>query len=125
VRLLFFVPLILVVYAYAGYPVVLWALTKRRPREVMRKPIYPSVSIIVAARNEADKIRRKIEHSLALDYPNERLEILVASDASDDGTDDIVKEFVGRGVHLVRAPQRHGKEHAQAWPWRSPGVRSS
>jgi cellulose synthase/poly-beta-1,6-N-acetylglucosamine synthase-like glycosyltransferase len=113
VRLLFLVPLILVVYAYAGYPIVLWALTKRRPREVMRKPIYPSVSIIVAARNEADKIRRKIEHSLALDYPNERLEILVASDASDDGTDDIVKEFVGRGVHLVRAPQRHGKEHAQ------------
>ena len=112
-RLLFLIPLILVVYAYAGYPLVLWALTKRRPREAMRKPIHPSVSIIIAARNEADKIRRKIEHSLALDYPDERLEILVASDASDDGTDDIVKEYVGRGVYLVRAAQRHGKEHVQ------------
>jgi cellulose synthase/poly-beta-1,6-N-acetylglucosamine synthase-like glycosyltransferase len=79
----------------------------------MRKPIYPSVSIVIAAHNEADKIRRKIEHSLALDYPYDCLEILVASDASDDGTDDIVKEYVGRGVHLVRAPQRLGKEHVQ------------
>jgi cellulose synthase/poly-beta-1,6-N-acetylglucosamine synthase-like glycosyltransferase len=113
VRMLFAIPLALVVYAYVGYPLVLWALTKLRSREPIRKLIYPSVSIIVAARNEADKIRRKIEHSLALDYPKERLEILIASDASDDGTDDIVKEYVGRGVHLVSAPQRHGKEHVQ------------
>jgi glycosyltransferase involved in cell wall biosynthesis len=69
--------------------------------------------VIVAARNEVDKIRRKIEHTLDLDYPADRLEILVASDASDDGTDGIVQEYAGRGVQLVRAPQRKGKEHAQ------------
>ena len=112
-RALFLVSMLLVAYTYAGYPLVLWAATRRRPRDVRRKDISPSVSIIVAARNEADKIRRKIEHSLALDYPKERLEILVASDASDDGTDDIVEEYSGRGVRLVRALQRHGKEHAQ------------
>ena len=112
-RTLFVVSLCLVVYTYAGYPLVLWVLTRLRSREALRSEIHPSVSIIVAARNEADKIRRKIEHSLALDYPRERLEILVASDASDDGTDAIVEEYAGRGVRLVRAPQRYGKEHVQ------------
>jgi cellulose synthase/poly-beta-1,6-N-acetylglucosamine synthase-like glycosyltransferase len=114
VRVLFFIALGIVAYTYAGYPLLLRVLTRIRSRDAMRKEIYPSVSVVIAARNEADKIRRKIEQSLALDYPGERLEILVASDASDDGTDDIVKEYVGRGVHLVRAPQRHGKEHVQA-----------
>ena len=112
-RTLFVVSLCLVVYTYAGYPLVLWVLTRLRSREALRSEIHPSVSIIVAARNEADMIRRKIEHSLALDYPRERLEILVASDASDDGTDAIVEEYAGRGVRLVRAPQRYGKEHVQ------------
>jgi cellulose synthase/poly-beta-1,6-N-acetylglucosamine synthase-like glycosyltransferase len=113
VRVLVFASLGLVVYTYVGYPLLLWALTRLRSRDVRPQPIEPSVSIVIAARNEADKIRRKIGHTLALDYPRERLEVLVASDASDDGTDDIVNEFAGRGVRLVRAPQRKGKEHAQ------------
>jgi cellulose synthase/poly-beta-1,6-N-acetylglucosamine synthase-like glycosyltransferase len=117
VRVLFAVALLAVVYAYAGYPLILWGLTKIRSRRPDKREISPSVSIVVAARNEADKIRRKIEHTLALDYPKDRLEILVASDASDDGTDDIVKEFVGRGVHLVRAAERRGKEHVQGTSW--------
>jgi cellulose synthase/poly-beta-1,6-N-acetylglucosamine synthase-like glycosyltransferase len=104
----------LVAYTYVGYPLVLWLLTRRRPRDVQARAIEPSVSIVIAARNEADKIRRKIEHTLALDYPADHLQILVASDASDDGTDAIVGEFAERGVRLVRAPQRKGKEHAQA-----------
>src|SRR5262249_49515557 len=88
-------------------------LTKLGSRTILKREIFPRVSIIIAARNEADKIRQKIEHTLALDYPDDRLEILVASDASDDGTDDIVREYVGRGVRLIRAPERKGKEHAQ------------
>ena len=112
-RILFLVSLGLVAYTYVGYPFVLWVLTRRRARASLAPPIQPSVSVVIAARNEADKIRRKIEHSLALDYPTDRLEVLVASDASDDGTDEIVGEYAGRGVRLVRAPQRNGKEHAQ------------
>ena len=112
-RSLFFASMFLVAYTYAGYPLVLWVLTRIRARDARKGAMLPSVSIIVAARNEADKIRRKIEHSLALDYPQDRLEILVASDASDDGTDDIVREYSSRSVRLVRAPQRKGKEHAQ------------
>jgi len=113
VKILFWLSTCLVVYTYFGYPFVLWALTTLRSRNILKQEIFPRVSIIIAARNEVDKIRQKIEHTLALDYPDQRLEILVASDASDDGTDEIVREYAGRGVRLVRAPERKGKEHAQ------------
>lgn len=111
---LFWGAVALVAYTYVGYPLVLWGLTRLRPRDARKAPCQPTVSVIIAARNEADKIRRKIEHTLALDYPADCLEILVASDASDDGTDAIVEEYAGRGVRLVRAPLRKGKENAQA-----------
>ena len=112
-KILSWVAASLVVYTYFGYPLVLWAFARVRSRRVLRKEIFPSVSIIIAARNEADKIRQKIDHTLALDYPSVQREILVASDASDDATDEIVKEYAARGVQLVRAPQRKGKEHVQ------------
>ena len=112
-KILFWIAASLVVYTYFGYPFVLWAFAKLKSRRVLKDEIFPSVSIIIAARNEADKIRQKIDHTLALDYPAERLEILVASDASDDATDAFVKEYAARGVQLVRAPQRRGKEHVQ------------
>jgi len=113
VKILFWLSTCLVVYAYFGYPFVLWVLTKLRSRIVLKKETVPLVSIIIAARNEADKIRQKIDHTLALNYPEGRHEILVASDASDDGTDEIVNQYAGRGVRLVRASQRRGKEHVQ------------
>ena len=112
-KALFFVSAPLVVYTYAGYPLVPWILTRLRPRDARKGSIEPSVSIIIAARNDADRIRRKIEHTLTLDYPPASLEILVASDASDDGTDEIVGEYTGRAVPLVRAPLRRGKKNAQ------------
>jgi cellulose synthase/poly-beta-1,6-N-acetylglucosamine synthase-like glycosyltransferase len=112
-KILFWVAGSLVVYTFFGYPCVLWVFARIRPRRVMKQGIFPVVSIIIAARNEADKIRQKIDHTLALDYPAERLEILVASDASTDGTDEMVNEYSRRGVRLVRASQRRGKEHAQ------------
>src|SRR5438132_13251994 len=87
VKILFWLSTCLVVYTYFGYPFVLWALTKFRSRNVLKREIFPRVSIIIAARNEADKIRQKIEHTLALDYPAERRNILVASDSCDDGAD--------------------------------------
>lgn len=113
-KVLFWLSASLVVYTYVGYPLVLWALVRLRAREVAQEDIAPSVSIIVAARNEADKIRQKIEHTLGLVYPRDRLELIVASDASDDATDAIVEQYAGQGVRLVRAPQRRGKEFAQS-----------
>src|SRR5262249_28758576 len=93
---------------------VLWGFTKLGSHTIQKRPIFPRVSVIIAARNEADKIRQKIEHTLALDYPADRLDVLVASDASDDGTDEIVKKYGGRHVGLARAPQHKGKENVQA-----------
>jgi hypothetical protein len=70
------------------------------------------VSFIITAHNEAARIRAKIENTLAQDYPARALEILVASDCSSDGTDEIVREYSPR-VRLVRAGERRGKEAAQ------------
>ncbi len=71
--ILFWVSCSLVIYTYIGYPLVLWVLTKIRVRGVRKREIYPSVSIIITARNEEDKIREKIDNTLTLDYPPDLL----------------------------------------------------
>ena len=74
--------------------------------------ITPRVSFIITAHNEEARIAEKIENTLRQDYPAEALEIIVASDCSTDGTDDIVRAY-GPRVRLVRASERRGKEAAQ------------
>ncbi len=103
-----------VLYAYFGYPLALYAVARLFGRPVHRAPIAPEVSFIIAARNEAARIRPKIENSLALDYPRDLLDVIVASDCSDDQTDDIVREYAHQRVRLVAAPERRGKEFAQS-----------
>lgn len=73
----------------------------------------PFISIIIAAYNEEKVIAQKIENCLALDYPPENMEIIVASDGSTDATNDIVRGFVGNGVKLVALPSNQGKSSAQ------------
>lgn len=101
----------LIVYVYAGYPLlllVLPALGARRP--VAADENYElTVTLVVSAFNEAEVIAAKILNSLALDYPREKLEIVVVSDASDDGTDAIVEQFAAQGVRLLRMNERGGK----------------
>lgn len=99
-----------IVWTHAGYPVAAAALARLRPRPVRQEDTTPSVSLVVAAHNEKAAIRARIENALALDYPAEQLEIVVASDASDDGTDAIVEEVAAREPHvrLIRCP-RGGK----------------
>ncbi|MFC4451570.1 glycosyltransferase family 2 protein [Halorussus aquaticus] len=77
------------------------------------KSSLPTVSLVVAAYNEEDVIADKIENSLALDYPDEQLEILVFSDASSDATDDIVRSYADEGVELIRVEGRVGKTECQ------------
>jgi glycosyltransferase involved in cell wall biosynthesis len=106
------------IYSYFLYPLILIAMKKyrgsRNTSPVELDPDKaPSVSLIVTAYNEERRIREKIENSLSLDYDKRKLEIIVASDCSDDLTDDIVKEYEDRGVRLVRAQERLGKENAQ------------
>lgn len=103
----------LIGYAYAGYPLGLWALSLVRRREVARAAITPPVTFIITAFNEERRIAEKIENTLNVNYPRSELEILVASDCSSDRTDEIVKSYNDRGVRLVRAAVRKGKEAAQ------------
>lgn len=109
---LFWGSVVLIVYAYAGYPCVLMALRLFRDRPVKKAPITPRVSFVIAAHNEEQRIAEKIENTLRQDYPADRLEIIVASDCSTDRTDEIVRSF-GRRVWLIRARERRGKEAAQ------------
>jgi cellulose synthase/poly-beta-1,6-N-acetylglucosamine synthase-like glycosyltransferase len=100
-------------YVYAGYPLLLavLGLFSRRTRAPLGA--LPRISVLIAAYNEEDAIGKKIEQTLALDYPPDRLEILVLSDRSTDRTDQIVKEFADPRVRLLRVPQRKGKTSAQ------------
>tara|TARA_R110002049_G_scaffold85482_12_gene217238 strand:+ start:1345 stop:2493 length:1149 start_codon:yes stop_codon:yes gene_type:complete len=103
------------IYSYFIYPVLLRLLPSRDVSPVGEADLpIPSMSVIVTARNEQARIREKIQNLLSLSaYPGE-IEIIIASDASDDDTDRIVTEFAEQGVVLVRSPVNDGKEAAQA-----------
>ena len=103
----------LVAYVYAGYPLLLLSglLGFRRP--VRRSDIVPSVSIIIPAHNEAAEIENKLQNLLAIDYPSECIEILVGSDGSTDGTNEIVTRYAGRGVCLIASTEQRGKSGIQ------------
>jgi cellulose synthase/poly-beta-1,6-N-acetylglucosamine synthase-like glycosyltransferase len=107
------VSLALIVYTYVGYPALVYVLSRLFGRRVKAADITPKLSVIIAAYNEERDIARKIEETLALDYPKDKLEIIVASDCSTDRTDEIVKGFANRGVILHRRPERLGKTSAQ------------
>ena len=109
---LFFVSLITIAYIYIGYPLVLLVLSKLRPRPVRKKAGTPFVTILIAAYNEAECIAETIENKLGLDYPRDRLEIIVVSDGSADGTDEIVRRYETSGVRLIRQEPRAGKTSA-------------
>lgn len=111
--LLFWTALLLVLYAYVGYPLLLALLARWAGRPVRREDRTPSITVIVPVRNQPEEIRRKIENLLSLDYPPEKRAVLVSSDGSDDGTDDVVRSYAERGVRLVRSDERRGKVHAQ------------
>ncbi len=107
---LFWGSVLLILYVYLGYPLLLLAMHRLFRRQPVRKQdIEPEVTLIISAYNEEDVIARKLENSLELDYPRDKLEILVISDCSDDRTDEIVAEFAGKGVKLLRMPERGGK----------------
>ena len=108
-------PVIVAIYAYLVYPLLLLILSRLRPMriETARGVPWPSVTITVPVYNAATKIRATLEQLLQLDYPRDRLQLLVISDASTDGTDDIVREFAARGVELLRLPRRIGKTAAE------------
>jgi cellulose synthase/poly-beta-1,6-N-acetylglucosamine synthase-like glycosyltransferase len=113
VAIVFWVSLALILYTHLGYPLALRALVALRRRPTLRPGTWeelPRVSLIVAAYDEEDSIAAKVANSRALDYPRERLEIVVASDGSADGTAERAR---GAGADLVLELPRGGKIAAQ------------
>jgi cellulose synthase/poly-beta-1,6-N-acetylglucosamine synthase-like glycosyltransferase len=100
-------------YTYAGYPLLLAFVSAIRPLRVKRGEVEPTITVIITAYNEERDLASKLENTLALDYPRELLEIIVASDCSTDRTDEIVRDFAAQGVRLHRQEKRLGKTAAQ------------
>ncbi len=113
VEIIFWVSVAVITYAYVGYPLALGVVSVLRTRRVEKADVSPSVTFIITAYNEEKRIAEKLENTLKLVYPRSKLEILVASDCSSDKTDEIVKSYGDRGIQLVRASVRKGKEAAQ------------
>jgi len=102
-----------VFYTYIGYPLIITILSRiwQKPQSSFAATI-PHVTLLIAAYNEQDVINEKLKNSLALDYPFDKLQILVAADGSDDCTPEIVKEYESKRVELSYRPQRKGKMSA-------------
>lgn len=105
--------LFIIIYTYAGYPISLFIFSILFPAKKLKVEMLPTVGLLIAAYNEEDNIESKITNSLQLDYPKDRLEIIVVSDGSTDRTDEIVKRYADLGVKLYRVEGRVGKTEAR------------
>jgi len=111
-EIIFWISLFGAVYSYFIYPLLLLILPKKELR-LQDDAALPFLSLIITAHNEAQRIHGKLENAIAIDYPPELREILVASDGSTDDTNAIVESFRDRGIKLVHVEERKGKENAQ------------
>jgi cellulose synthase/poly-beta-1,6-N-acetylglucosamine synthase-like glycosyltransferase len=102
----------LALYPLLGYPLLVSLIGVLRPRPVVRRPHSPRVTILIPAYNEAGCIAATIENKVQQQYPRDKLQIIVVSDGSDDGTDDIVRRYAAQGVLLLRREPRRGKAAA-------------
>jgi len=116
-KILFWASAFVVIYTYVGYGLVLFGLVRlrrlvkgKRPSPVVPTSGHPSLTLVVAAYNEADIMAAKIENTLALDYPQEKLSLLFVTDGSTDGTPDVIQHYPE--IELMHTPERKGKIHA-------------
>jgi poly-beta-1,6-N-acetyl-D-glucosamine synthase len=103
-EVLFWSALVTVLYVYIGYPAILAAWARLAPRPVHRSAVTPTISIVIAARNEAPALHTRLQNLLTADYPADRLQIIVVSDGSTDETADILNGFAGRVDSVLLPP---------------------
>ncbi|MEW5801283.1 MAG: glycosyltransferase family 2 protein [bacterium] len=106
---LFYLSLGIVIYTFFGYPLLMYALARVNPLPVHTDDIFPPVSILLCVHNEEKLIERRISNLLSLDYPSDRLEILVGSDGSTDGTIESLARMENKGVRTFIFPSQQGK----------------
>ena len=111
-KICFWLSIFLIIYPIIIYPSSVFLIGLIRPRPIKRQSWLPSVTVLIAAHNEAQNIATTIQNKLEQDYPGNRLETIVISDGSTDGTEDIVREFDSQSVQLIRREQRGGKAAA-------------
>lgn len=104
---IFWLAVAVVLYVFAGYPLLLLGLRLAIRRGIRNAPIQPFVSLLIPAYNESRVIARKIENSLALDYPEDRIEIVIVSDGSSDNTVEIAQSFAS--VRVIALRRNRGK----------------
>ena len=112
-KVLFVASVAALLYTYAGYPILVFLFSRIFPKTVRSREYEPTVTILITAYNEEKVLAAKLENTLLIDYPKDKLEILVASDGSTDRTDEIVKSFEAKGVKLFRQDGRKGKTYTQ------------
>jgi len=110
---IFWLTFLLCLASYAFYPLLLAAARRVFPLQVLQKREEPSVSLLIAAYNEERDIAGKIASSLALDYPPDKLEILIGSDGSSDGTVATAEAHAGGRVQVLAYPENRGKTSVQ------------
>src|ERR1051326_662310 len=110
---LFWLSLAALLYVYIGYPLILLCLARLNRTQPAVPGYTPFLSILIAAYNEEAGIQKKIQETLNLDYPADKMEILILSDGSTDRTDEIVKSFPDSRVRLLHVNGRRGKTNAQ------------
>ncbi len=108
-KILFYVLALLLVYTYVGYPLLIYILAKFKKHKFVKNEFIPSVSIVLVAYNEQNNIEKKIKECLDLDYPSEKIDLIIVSDGSDDGTDALVMKYADKGVSLLNNGERRGK----------------
>src|SRR5713101_5825976 len=109
ILLLFWASLGTIAYIFIGYPLALGLLSAVRPRRWRQQPCEPNISIVIAAHNEAASVASKIRNLLSLDYPLDRMEILIGSDGSTDSTAEQLLTVSDERVRVFIFPLRRGK----------------
>lgn len=116
INIIFWASLFIIFYSYIGYGILLWTILRiksvfssksREPGAGKPEPAWPAVALVVAAYNEEDFILQKIENTLALDYPKDKLELIFITDGSNDNTPAIISRHPG--ILLLHQPERRGK----------------
>lgn len=105
----FWVSALLLLHMYAGYPILMWLRARWRPRQVSRRPWTPTVSVIMAVHNGIEHVARKLDNLSRLDYPLDKLDVVVVCDGCDDDTASLLRAQTGLTVRVIEHEARRGK----------------
>jgi poly-beta-1,6-N-acetyl-D-glucosamine synthase len=109
---LFWLSFLFICYVYFGYPSLLALMRRVMSRPIKKAYLEPRVSIVIAAYNERERLEKKIQNCLSLDYPREKLQIIISLDGSTDGSEFLLRGFASQGITVVRSRSHRGKPSA-------------